>query len=74
MREIIPLRDRSREDVIDALKTIQQVCHEYMGDCGYTADVNEHCPFVIDGVCIFEVLAPDNWDIKDPDEWKAFNR
>lgn len=68
MREITYLSDRSREDIIDASKAIQQVCHEYMGDCGYTSDVNEHCPFAIDGVCVFEVLVPDNWDIKDPDE------
>lgn len=57
---------KNKEQIIEALKTIQEVCNENNNDC-------ECCPlYACEGICGVMDLSPDNWKINDPNEiWRA---
>jgi hypothetical protein len=59
---------KSQKEIIEALKTIKDVCVESKDCC-------EKCPLFRNlsddcGVCY---RRPARWDVKDKIEWRAFN-
>lgn len=59
----------SQEEIIAALKLIQNVCNEHTACAG--------CPFRtadnVPGSCELRRNAPSNWSVKDNEnEWRAF--
>lgn len=60
--------EHTREEILDALKTIQEACEER----GEGKDC-EACPFCRGGYCSFlDNLRPFQWEINDRDIWRAF--
>ena len=58
----------TQEEIINALKVIQDVCNE--------APANhpcEHCPLSKDGECVLQERAPEEWKLRTSTPvWKAF--
>ncbi len=49
------------EKIIDALKTIKEVCKK--SDC-----TDDNCPFCEEATCCIQKVAPEYWEIKDIEE------
>ena len=58
---------RSKEEIIEALSILQEVCNE--------TDVCYKCPLSnSEGMCVIRdyEISPSGWDIKTEEIWKAF--
>jgi hypothetical protein len=54
----------NREEILKALRTIQNVCKEHL-KC-------DNCPLSKSGCCVIGRDDPLDWNIKATDTWKAF--
>lgn len=60
--------EHSKEEIINALKVLQDTCKERQG-----LSPCENCPLSKNGECVLQERAPDDWKIKaSAPVWKAF--
>ena len=58
----------TQDEIIHALQVIQDTCMEMQG-----SHPCERCPLGINGKCVVQDAAPEQWKIKTTaPEWKAF--
>ena len=62
----------SKEEILKALHIIKDTCYEsYEVKVGVSSCYK--CPFSdLDGYCILAEQNPMSWDIKDDEQWRAF--
>ena len=58
---------KSNEQIIEALKTIKEVCNNDTSSC-------VKCPFHVCNTCGITDLEPHNWEINEPGKvWRALS-